>query len=64
VIAALRSAESPQIDVMLAGEATMIRFVQVHLDDIRTIISITDELTSTPAAANDGDNVARIARRR
>jgi hypothetical protein len=54
VITALRSAQSPQIGVTLAGEATVIRFVQVHLDDLRAIISVTDELTPSPAAANDG----------
>lgn len=42
VIVALRSAQAPRITVTLAGEAIMIRFVQVHLDDLRTIISVTD----------------------
>jgi hypothetical protein len=43
VIDALRSAQTPEITVTLAGEATVIRFVQVHLDDLRTIISVTDD---------------------
>jgi hypothetical protein len=54
VIAALRSAQAPQITVTLAGETTLIRFVQVHLDDLRAILSVTDEMTSSPAAVNDG----------
>jgi len=40
VIAALQSAQTPEITVTLAGEPTVIRFVQVHLDDLRTIISV------------------------
>jgi hypothetical protein len=53
MIAAMRSARSPQITVTLAGEAMTIRFVQVHLDDIRAIISVTDEMMPSPAV-NDG----------
>ena len=41
VVAALRSARVPQITVTLAGKTTLIRFVQVHLDDVRAIISVT-----------------------
>src|SRR5262249_22702782 len=37
VMAALRSTQSLQITVTLADEATVIRFVQVHLDDIRAL---------------------------
>ena len=44
VIAALGSAQSPQITVVLAGDATVIRFVQMHLDDLRTIISVTYDM--------------------
>ncbi|WP_439364240.1 sacsin N-terminal ATP-binding-like domain-containing protein [Bradyrhizobium sp. DASA03005] len=36
---ALLSAEAPEIVVSLAGEETTVRFVQVHFDDMRTIIS-------------------------
>jgi hypothetical protein len=50
----LRSAQSPQIAVTLAGEATVIRFVQVHVDDLRAIISVADEMTPIPTAVNDG----------
>jgi hypothetical protein len=32
----VRSAQTPEIKVTLAGEVTVIRFVQVHLDDLRT----------------------------
>ncbi|MBN8905442.1 MAG: hypothetical protein J0H99_02210, partial [Rhodospirillales bacterium] len=54
VVAALRSAEAPQITVTLAGETTLIRFVQVHLDDLRAIISVTDEMTPSGAVASSG----------
>jgi hypothetical protein len=40
VIAALQSAQAPRIIVTLAGEATVIRFVQVHVDDLRAIVSV------------------------
>lgn len=46
VVSALRSAEAPQITVMLAGEITLIRFVQVHLDDLCAIISVTFDATA------------------
>jgi hypothetical protein len=46
VITALRTAQSPQITVMLAGEATVIRFVQIHLEDLRTMISAISETAS------------------
>ena len=48
VIAALRSASSPEITVTLAGEVTVIRFVQVHLDDLRAIISVIVDNTTIP----------------
>lgn len=51
VIAALRSALTPEINVTLAGEATIIGFVQIHLDDLRTIISVTVGSTSVPVEA-------------
>jgi hypothetical protein len=54
VIAALGSAQAPQITVTLACEAAVIRFVQVHLDDLRAIISVTDGMTLSPAGVNDG----------
>jgi hypothetical protein len=54
VIAALRSAQTPEITVTLAGKATLVRFVQVHLDDLRTIISITSDTAPIAAAANVG----------
>lgn len=41
IIAALKSAPEPQISVTLADELTIIRFVRVHLEDLRTIISVT-----------------------
>ncbi|BCH27798.1 sacsin N-terminal ATP-binding-like domain-containing protein [Mesorhizobium sp. L-8-3] len=46
VVSALRSAEAPQITVMLAGETTLIRFVQVHLDDLCAIVSVTVDATA------------------
>ncbi|RXT28004.1 hypothetical protein B5P46_04105 [Rhizobium leguminosarum] len=48
VIAELRAAQTPEILVTLAGEATAVRFVQVHLDDLRTIISVTVDDTTVP----------------
>lgn len=51
VIAALRSAPSPEIAVTLAGEVTIIRFVQVHFDDLRAIISVTVDSTTVPTEA-------------
>jgi hypothetical protein len=54
VVAALRLAQSPQVTVTLAGESAVIRFVQVHLDDLRAIISVTDEMTQSHAGVNDG----------
>jgi hypothetical protein len=42
IVAALRSAQALQITVTLAGESADIRFVQLHLDDLRTIISVID----------------------
>lgn len=39
IVNALLSAEAPEIVVSLAGEETTIRFVQVHLDDLRAIVS-------------------------
>jgi hypothetical protein len=41
IVAAIRSAQSPQITATLAGEPIAVRFVQIHFDDLRTIISVT-----------------------
>jgi hypothetical protein len=41
VIAALQSTQTCRIAVVLAGTSSTIRFVQVHLDDLRAIISVT-----------------------
>lgn len=41
LIAQLKSAQTPEVTVELAAKRAVIRFVQVHLDDIRTIISVT-----------------------
>ena len=51
VIAALRSAQTPEITVTLADEETVIRFVHVHLDDLRTIISVTVDGAMAPVEA-------------
>ena len=40
VIGALQLAQTPEIQVVLAGEVTILRFVQVHLDDLLTIIRV------------------------
>jgi hypothetical protein len=50
IVAAIRSAQSPQNTVTLAGEPIAVRFVQVHFDDLRTIISVTVDGT-VPVAA-------------
>src|SRR5205807_1758565 len=51
VLDALRAARALEIMVHLAGEDTLIRFVQVHLDDLRTIASVTFDDTPTDVAA-------------
>ncbi|HKD29888.1 MAG TPA: hypothetical protein VKC66_28745 [Xanthobacteraceae bacterium] len=38
----------------LAGETTVIRFVLIHLHDLRAIISVTNEIRPSPAGVNDG----------
>src|SRR5437879_6404074 len=37
---ALQSAATPEISVTLAGEATRLRFVNVHFEDLRTISKV------------------------
>jgi|SRR5215467_7148648 len=54
VVAALRLAQSLQVTMTLAGDATVIRFVQVHLKDLRAIISVTNGMRPSPAGVNDG----------
>lgn len=51
VVASLRSARIPEITVTLAGEATTIRFVQLHLEDLHTILSVTADSSSIPVGA-------------
>jgi hypothetical protein len=51
VIDALRSAQTPEISVTLAGELMVVRFVQVHLDDLRAIISVTVDGATVPIDA-------------
>jgi hypothetical protein len=41
LVDALRYAPTPEIAVSLAGQSTTIRFVKVHLEDLRTIMSVT-----------------------
>ena len=48
---AVRSAQTPEIKVTLAGELTVIRFVHVHLDDLRTIISVALNYATVPTNA-------------
>jgi hypothetical protein len=38
--ASIAAATSPEIEVELAGEPVRLRFTQVHLDDIRTIVGM------------------------
>jgi hypothetical protein len=39
VLDAIRAARGLEITVTLAGEAVRVRFVQMHFDDLRTIIA-------------------------
>lgn len=43
VLDAVRTVETPEITVRLAGEDVIIRFVRVHLDDLRAIASVAFE---------------------
>ncbi|MCM5688614.1 hypothetical protein M8037_07230, partial [Sinorhizobium meliloti] len=45
----IESAELPELNIILAGEATRLRFVQVHFDDPRTIFEVTGR--NPPSAA-------------
>ena len=45
---ALQNADSAELIATLAGEATRLRFVQVHFDDLRTIFEVT---TKDPPSA-------------
>lgn len=45
----IESAELPELNIILAGEATRLRFVQVHFDDLRTIFEVTGR--NPPSAA-------------
>jgi hypothetical protein len=51
IIAALQLAQSPLIAVTLADESTDIRFVQLHLDDLRAITSVLADGVSVPLEA-------------
>lgn len=48
---AIESAELPELSIVLAGEATRLRFVQVHFDDLRTIFGVTTRNAPTVAGA-------------
>src|SRR5262249_35635953 len=54
VISALLSAQSPQITVTLASETTLVRFAQVHLNDLRAIISVAHGIAPSATAADGG----------
>jgi hypothetical protein len=50
--------------VTLAGELTGIRFVQVHLDDLRTIISVTgNDAMATVASTRTATNIRSASSR-
>jgi hypothetical protein len=64
VSAAIQSAQRPEIGVTLAGELTGIRFVQVHLDDLRTIISVTgNDAMATVASTRTATNIRSASSR-
>jgi hypothetical protein len=50
VAASLRSAQTTEIAVMLAGNTVAIRFVRVHLDDLRACLSIMIDTSRTDTA--------------
>jgi hypothetical protein len=50
----IKNAESPELCVTLAGEATRLRFVQVHFDDLRTIFDIMT--LNAPTAKTPSDS--------
>jgi hypothetical protein len=51
----LRDAKAPEMNVSLAGEEIVLRFVQVHFDDIRTIADVISEHTTNYAEIDDVD---------
>ena len=51
----LRDAKAPEMNVSLAGEETVLRFVQVHFDDLRTIAEIISDHTASFAETGSGD---------
>ena len=54
VFKGLRAAQAPEITVRLAGKDTVVRFVQVHFDDMRTIASAAfDDAATCAAVAGD-----------
>jgi hypothetical protein len=55
VLKRLRAAQAPEITVRLAGEDTVVRFVQMHLDDVITIASATLEKVHTCATVAGDD---------
>lgn len=50
IVNGLLAAEAPEIVVSRAGEETTVRFVQVHFDDLRAIISALQGRTAAGAA--------------
>ncbi|MDB6099987.1 MAG: hypothetical protein JWN58_2690, partial [Gammaproteobacteria bacterium] len=42
---AIREANTPDISVTLAGEVVRLRFVQIHLEDLRTVFSVVAGMT-------------------
>ncbi|MGB7075697.1 MAG: hypothetical protein WBD53_00745, partial [Xanthobacteraceae bacterium] len=48
---AVQRADAPEIFVTLAGEATRIRFVQVHFQDLRTIFEVVTWKSSSAEGA-------------
>jgi hypothetical protein len=51
----LGNAKAPEMNVSLAGEETVLRFVQEHFDDIRTIAEVISDRTTSYAETDGGD---------
>jgi len=51
----LRDANAPEMNVSLAGKQTVLRFVQIHFDDLRTIAEVISDHTASYAKTGSGD---------
>lgn len=49
---AVQSAQAPELNVTLAGEAMRLRFVQEHFDDLGTIFKVVHQSPPSPKGAS------------